>query len=224
LELLMRISLTRWLWIGLAVIAAGIILVRVLLPHNSKRVEGGSIPDLSVTSPLNQPGGGEISAEAYDVYSALYQEAQQEPLAFSEDSRTDIPQVNGSCLKPSTAQEHEMAEAFLAANQQSHRWEKKFGIPTGYLLLSQAATAKAQDCLASGGKGGADCGVYRSLRHVRYLGVPGFNHAHDRALVSVEKMCGIDCGSGGVFEVKKAGSKWVRSEPTDFTRECSWMY
>jgi len=220
----MRGSPIGWLSIGLAVIAAGIFFFRVLSPHNSKPAGSGTIPDLSVTSPLNQPGGGQISAEAYDVYSALYQRAQQEPLAFAEDSRTDIPQVNGSCLKPSTPQEHEMADAFVAANQQSHHWEKNFAIPAGYLLLSRSASGKAQDCLASAGKSGSDCGVYQSLRHVRYLGVPGFDSAHSRALVSVMKMCGIDCGSGGVFEVKKAGDTWIRSELSDFTRECSWMY
>src|SRR5437879_2123816 len=102
----MRVAQTRWLWISLAVIAAGIVLVRVFSLHNSKRIERVAIPDLSSTSPLNQPGGGGISAEAYEVYSALYQQPQQEPLAFAEDSRTDIPQVNGTCLKPSTTQEH----------------------------------------------------------------------------------------------------------------------
>lgn len=220
----MRSSSMGWVTIGLAVIAAAILCLRIFSPRLMKPDSKKAIPDLSVTNPLNQPGGDGVSAEAYEVYSALYQQPQQEPLAFAEDSRTDIPQVDGSCLKPSTPQEHEMADSFVAANQHSHHWEKKFTIPAGYLLLSRSASAKAQDCLASGGKSGADCGVYRSLRHVRYLGVPGFDRAHDRALVSVEKMCGIDCGSGGVFEEKKTGGTWVRSEPTDFTRECSWMY
>ena len=215
---------TGWLWLSLAVIAAGILCFRILAPRLAKPDAQSTIHDLSVTSPLNQPGGGEISADAYGVYSALYQEPQPEPLAFAEDSRTDIPQVNGNCLKPSTPQEHEMADALVIANRQSHRWEKRFAIPAGYQLLSQSASAKAQDCLASGGKSGAGCGAYQSLRHVRYLGVPGFDRAHARALVSVVKMCGIDCGSGGVFEVKRAGGTWVRSEPIDFTRECSWMY
>ncbi len=219
----MRASSSWWL-MGLAVVAVGILCFRVLLPRIEKPTEREAIPDLSVTSPLNQPGGGEISAEAYDVYSALYQQPQQEPLAFAEDSQTDIPQVNGSCLKPSTPLEQEMANAFAAANQQSHRWERKFAIPAGYLLLSRSAIAKTQDCLASGGKSGADCGVYQSLRHVRYLGVPGFDRTHTRALVSVVKMCGNQCGSGGIFEVEKSGNTWRRAESTDFTRECSWMY
>src|ERR1700748_2309770 len=156
----MRGSPIGWLSIGLAVIAAGIFFFRVLSPHNSKPAGRGAIPDLSVTSLLNQPGGGQISAEAYEVYSTLYEQPQQEPLAFAEDSRTDIPQVNGSCLKATTPEEHEMADAFVAANQQSRHWEKKFTIPAGYLLLSRSASAKAQDCLAGGGKSGADCGVY----------------------------------------------------------------
>ncbi|MGC2616123.1 MAG: hypothetical protein WA354_18970 [Terracidiphilus sp.] len=220
----MRVLSTGWLWLSLGVIAAGILCFRILAPRFTNPNTLATIPDLSVTSPLNQPGGGDAPPEAYEIYSALYQQPQQEPLAFAEESRTDIPQVNGSCLKPSTPQEHEMSDSFVAANQQSHRWAKKFTIPAAYLLLSQSATAKALDCLAGGGKNGVDCGVYRSLRHVRYLGVPGFDRAHDRALVSVEKMCGMQCGSGGVFEVKKAGSAWVRAEPNDFTRECSWMY
>lgn len=214
----MRISPSRWLWLSVAVVTAGILCFRILSPRSTKPDARATIPDLSVTSPLNQPGGGEIAPEAYEIYSAQYLQPQPEPLAFAEDSQTDIPQVNGRCLKPSTPQEREMADAFVAANQQSHHWEKKFTIPAGYLLLSRSATAKALDCLASGGKSGTDCGDYHALRHVRYLGVPGFDRAHARALVSVVKMCGIDCGRGGVFEVEKAGSTWTRSEPTDFTR------
>ncbi len=106
----MRVWSSRSLWISLAAIAAGIFFFRVFSLHHTKPVASGTIPDLSVTSPLNQPGGGDVSAEAYEVYSALYQQPQQEPLAFAEDSQTDIPQVNGSCLKPSTPQEHEMAD------------------------------------------------------------------------------------------------------------------
>jgi hypothetical protein len=220
----MRVSSSRWLWIGLAIVAVGIIFFRVLSPRFTKPDVRTTIPDLSVTSPLNEPGGGEISTEAYDIYSALYRQPQGEPLAFAENSQTDIPQLNGSCLKPSTPQEHELADAFVIANQQSHRWERKFAIPGTYLLLSRTGSAKAQDCLGSRGRSTADCAPYQSLRHVRYLGVPGFDRTHSRALVSVEKMCGIDCGSGGVFEVKKADGTWVRAEPNDFTRDCSWMY
>jgi hypothetical protein len=106
----MRVPPTGWLWLSVAVLAAAILCFRNLSPRFAKPDVRAMIPDLSVSSPLNQPGGGDVSAEAYDVYSALYQQPQQEPLAFAEDSRTDIPQVNGSCLKPSTPQEHEMAD------------------------------------------------------------------------------------------------------------------
>jgi hypothetical protein len=220
----MRVSRSLWLGLSLIVLAVGMFCFRIFSPRIEKPTARAAIPDLSVTSPLNQPGGGDVPAEAYGAYSALYQQPQQEPLAFAEDSRTDIPQVNGSCLKPSTPEEHEMTDAFIAANQQSHRWERKFTIPAGYLLLSQSATAKAQDCLQRGEKSDSDCGVYQSLRHVRYLGVPGFDRTHSRALVSVEKMCGDECGSGGIFEVEKSGGSWQRTEPTGFTRNCSWMY
>jgi len=159
--------------------------------------------------PLNQPGGGVVPGEAYAVYSALYQAQMQEPLVFSEDSLTDIPQVNGSCLRPTAAQEQEMTDAFVAANQQSHRWEQKFSIPQGYQLLPHSELTQES---------------YKQLRYVRLLGVPGFDHAHTRALVSVIKSCGHLCGSGGIFAVEKIGGTWQRSATTDFTRDCSWMY
>ena len=174
--------------------------------------------------PLNQPGGGVVPTEAYAVYSALYQAPMQEPLVFSEDSLTDIPQVNGSCLRPTTAQEHEMTDAFVAANQQTHRWEQKFSIAQGYQLLPRTEFAQAQSCAATHGRDLASCESYKQLRYVRLLGVPGFDHAQDRALVSVIKSCGQFCGSGGIFEVAKIGGTWQRSATTDFTRDCSWMY
>lgn len=220
----MRVSSKCWLWLSLAAGVTGLLCLRMLSPHISKPDARAAIPDLSVTSPLNQPGGGEISAESYEVYSALYRGPQLESLAFAENSQTDIPQVNGSCLKPSTPQEHEIADAFVAANRQSRRWERKFVIPAGYLLLPRSGVVEAQDCIASGGKSATDCEAFQSLRHVRYLGVPGFDHAHARALVSVVKMCGNQCGSGGIFEVEKSGAAWRRADSTDFTRECSWMY
>ena len=220
----MRVSPSWWLGLGLAVVAVAIFYLRILSPRFTKPDARTRIPDLSVTSPLNQPGGGEISPQAYEVYSALYQPPQQEPLAFAEDSRTDIPQVNGSCLTPLTPEEHELANAFVAANQQSHRWTRKFTIASGYLQVSEGEAATARKCIANRGIRIADCTPYQHLRHVRYLGVPGFDHTHMRALVSVVKMCGDDCGSGGIFEVEKAGSTWKRSQPTDFTRNCSWMY
>jgi hypothetical protein len=220
----MRTS-TRWsIWLTVVVVAAGMLCFRIFSPYFTKPDTPAAIPDFSVSNPLNLPGGGDVSAEAYEVYSALYQQPQPEPLAFAEDSQTDVPQLNGSCLKPSTSQEHEMADAFVAANQQSHRWGKKFAMPVGYLLLSRADVRKAQDCIVSGGKSTADCDAYQSLRHVRYLGLPGFDHTHSRALVSVMKMCGGNCGSGGIFAVRKSGGTWIRAEPDDFTRDCSWMY
>ena len=182
------------------------------------------IPDRALTSPLNQPGGSAAPAEAYEVYSALYLAPMDEPLVFSNDSVTDIPQVNGSCLRPSTPQEHELTEAFETANRQSHRWEQKFTIRQGYRLMPRSQTAETQACLETHGQDTARCEAYKQVRHVRFLGVPGFDRSHSRALVSVVKMCGRYCGSGGIFEVEKTGGTWRRSEPNDFTRNCSWMY
>jgi len=224
-----RFPRSMWLSASLAVAVFAILLIRLVAPHRvhapvSSTVPG-AIPDRSVSSPLNQPGGGPAAAEAYNVYSALYADPQPEPLAFAEDSLTDIPQVNGSCLRPSNAGEREMAADFEAANKQSHRWERGFAIPSPYLLLSRAVAAKAQSCIqARTAASSPDCAPYSQLRHVRYLGVPGFDHNHTRALVSVIKVCGGECGSGGIFEVEKTGSTWRRANPSDFTANCSWMY
>ncbi|MGO9936356.1 MAG: hypothetical protein ACLPH3_01675 [Terracidiphilus sp.] len=183
-----------------------------------------SIPDLALTSPLNLPGGGVAPADAYEVYSALYQTPQQEPLVFSDDSVTDIPQVNGSCLQPTTPQEREMTDAFEAANRQSHRWEQKFNIPGGYRLIARSDAGQAQQCIETHFQDRARCETFTGIAHVRFLGVPGFDSTHTRALVSVVKMCGSFCGSGGIFEVEKTESGWRRAEASAFTRECSWMY
>lgn len=220
----MRVSWRLWLRVCLFVVAILIIFVR-FAPHRHAKTPGANpITDLSVTSPLNQPGGGVVPEEAYEVYSALYQAPLQEPLAIAEDSITDIPQVNGSCLKPSTPEEYEMTDAFVDANRHTHRWEQKFSIPQGYRLLAHGELPQAQACLATHGRDVAACERYKQLRHIRYLGVPGFDRTRTRALVSVIKNCGGFCGSGGIFAVEKKGGTWQRSETTEFTRDCSWMY
>jgi len=220
----MRLSWRLWLRLSLVAVAVILIGVRIALQHHSRTSTTRPITDLAATSPLNQPGGGAAPAEAYEVYSALYQAPMQEQLAFAENSVTDIPQVNGSCLKPSTPQEHEMTVAFVAANQHSHRWEEKFSIPQGYRVLPSDELTRAQACLATHRQDVPGCENYKKLRYVRYLGVPGFDHTHTRALVSVIKSCGGFCGSGGIFAVERVGGTWQRSVTTDFTRDCSWMY
>jgi hypothetical protein len=218
----MRIS-WRPAALGLLVaVAVGVVLVWVTAAYRAKR-QAKPITDLGVTMPLNQPGGEPAPAEGYEVYSALYQAPMGEMLAFAEDSVTDVPQVNGNCLRPATPQEQEMTGAFVAANRQSHRWERKFSIPQGYRLLPQTELARAQACLATHDRAGP-CTPFQQLRYVRLLGNPGFNHAHTRALVSVIKSCGHLCGSGGIFAVEKTGGIWQRSPNSDFTRDCSWMY
>jgi hypothetical protein len=220
----MRLSSRLGLRLVLIAIAVAIILVRLVPRHHPRTRSAPSIPDLAATRPLNQPGGGAAPAEAYEVYSALYQTPSDEPLVFAAESRTDIPQVGGSCLKPTTADEHEMADAFVAANQQSHLWEQKFSIPEGYTLLSPSDTAQAQACLQSHDVSSARCAPYKQVRHIRFLGVPGFDRGHTHALVSVIKNCGGFCGSGGIFAVEKSGTTWKRSDTTGFTRDCSWAY
>jgi len=207
------------------VLIAGLVWVWVAERHTAHATRPSpAIPDRGVTSPLDLPGGGPVADDAYGVYSGLYQTPMDEPLAFAERSVADIPQVNGSCLQPSTPDERAMTDAFVAANGRSHPWQAKFAIAQGYLLLSQSETAEAQACLAAKDKSSARCASYQKIAHIRFLGVPGFNPAHTRALVSVIKMCGEDCGSGGIFVAEKSGETWRRADPTNFTRECSWMY
>ncbi|HEX4038590.1 MAG TPA: hypothetical protein VHX37_11070 [Acidobacteriaceae bacterium] len=222
----MRVSVRVILRVGLVVVAVAILCVRLIPRHGRPQnlvPHQRSVPDLSVTQPLNQAGGGAAPADAYAVYSALYQTPAGEPLVFDEDSGTDIPQVGGSCLRPKTEDERQMTEAFEAANRMSHRWERRFVIPQDYRLLDNGATGKALECLGSHEQGGA-CAAYAGVQHVRFLGVPGFDAAHTHALVSVIRKCGGFCGSGGIFEVEKTGGTWQRVAVTEFVEDCSWAY
>lgn len=229
----MKISGRVLLRIALVLAAVAILCVRLIPRHGTRRehpavvahpsVGQEKVPDLSQTRPLNQPGGGPAPAAAYAVYSALYAAPMNEPLVFDRDSGTDIPQVGGSCLRPKTEDEHEMVDAFENANRLSHRWQRRFAIPQGYRLLDNQATGEALYCVETHGQG-ASCSPYAGVEHVRFLGVPGFDRAHTHALVSVIKKCGGFCGSGGIFEVEKAGGTWKRLPPTDFTQDCSWAY
>ncbi len=218
----MRVSWRVLLRVLLVVVAAVLLWER----FGAHRHEGspGGVTDLNTTSPLNQPNGGPVSDEAYAVYSALYKEPMDQPLAFCEASVTDIPQVDGSCLKPSTAEERQMTDSFVAANRQTHRFEKKFSIAQGYRLLSVNDVDTARRCRVAKDVDSPQCKPYADLKTIRLLGAPGFDDAHSRALVSVIKSCGKLCGSGGIFAVEKSGDSWVRSAPSDFTRDCNWMY
>jgi len=212
------------IWAGAIVVVAVLAFLWMRFHTTPHTPAASALPDRSVTSPLNLPRGGTAPPDAYQVYSALYQEPAGEPLVFSNDSVTDIPQVSGSCLRPSSADERELTDAFEAANRQTHRWEEKFVIPQGYQLISPSQTADAQNCLQSHAQNTPACEPYKQVRHVRLLGVPGFDQAHNHALVSVVKMSVHKYGNGGIFEVEKKGATWHRSDPSDFTRECSWMY
>jgi hypothetical protein len=210
---------SRYLWLTLALLAVAIVLL-----WNRYHARKARVTDLSVTSPLNQPGGGAVPNDAYAVYSGLYQSAADEPLAFAQDSGTDIPQLNGNCLKAATPEEKQMADAFESANRHSQRWDSRFTIPSGYRILPASELVSAQNCLASHAQNTPQCASYKDVKHVRILGVPGFNAAHTRALVSVLKKCGPYCGTGGIFEVRKENGTWERVDPTAFTSDCSWRY
>lgn len=228
----MHRSRNLWLGIILVLLAVAIASLRVSrhrrsAPPISKSIAPSAaspIPDRSVTSPLNLPGGGPAPDAAYAIYSDLYKQSVDEPLVFAEDSVTDIPQLNGSCLQPSTSEERELTAAFESANRQTHRFEPRFSIPQPYRLLTRNQASQAQTCLDTRFHDAAQCDSYKQLRHVRFLGVPGVDSAHTHALVSVVKMCGSFCGSGGIFEIEKSGGSWRHAEPSDFTMNCSWTY
>jgi hypothetical protein len=220
----MRFSGRLILRIVLVLVIAVIFWVR-LMPHGHLHpAHPPAVNDLSRTNPLNQPGGGPAPQEAYAVYSDLYAGGADEPLVFAGASQTDIPQVGGSCLKPSTPEEKTMADGFVAANRESHAWQSQFTIPQGYRVLKPDEVAQVRSCLATGGHDAAACDRYKGIKHVRFLGVPGFDASHTHALVSVIRNCGGFCGSGGIFEAEKSGATWKRVPTSDFTRDCSWMY
>jgi hypothetical protein len=217
----MRASRHIWLTLVLVVLAVLIFLFR---SHGIFHTSGPRITDLSVISPLNQPGGGAAPADAYDVYSGLYASSLDEPLALAQDSGADIPQLNGNCLKPSAPEERQMADAFETANRHTQRWEARFAIPFGYRILPARELSEVMNCFATHAQNSPQCTSYKDLKHVRILGVPGFDSSHTRALVSVLKKCGPYCGSGGIFEARKENGAWKRADPTDFTSDCSWRY
>jgi hypothetical protein len=217
----MRASRQIWFTLVLIALAALVFLIR---NHGIFHASGPRITDLSVTSPLNQPGGGAAPADAYDVYSGLYASPLDEPLVLAQDSGADIPQLNGNCLKPSTPEEHQMADAFEAANRHSQRWEARFAIPFSYRVLPAGEFNEAMNCFAAHAQNTPRCASYKDLKHVRILGAPGFDAPHTRALVSVLKKCGPYCGSGGIFEARKESGAWKRADPTAFTSDCSWRY
>jgi hypothetical protein len=220
----MRLTPRTGIRLVLVIIAIALLWLR-LVPHRPIHVATTHL--VNGPSALNQPGGGPAPSQAYEIYSALYQTPGQpanDPLAFADSSRTDNPQVGPSCLKPSTPDEHQLTDAFVAANQQSHRWEQKFAIPMGYRLVASDQVPAVQACLQNHSQGSAQCAAFKDLKHVRFLGVPGLDQAQTHALVSVIKSCGGFCGSGGIFAVEKSGNTWQRSPTTDFTRDCSWAY
>ena len=213
----MRFS--RHLWLTLALLAVALVML-----WNRYHARKARITDLSVTSPLNQPGGGAVPNDAYDVYSGLYSAPLDEPLVIAQDSSTDIPQLNGNCLKPSTPEEQQMVASFESANRHSQSWDARFSVPYSYRVLSPRELNEAMNCFATHAQGSAQCSSYKDMKHVRILGVPGFDATRTRAIVSVLKKCGPYCGTGGIFEARKENGSWKRAEPTVFTSDCSWRY
>ena len=179
--------------------------------------------DRAVAEPLNQPGGGPLAEQAYTIYSDLYREPSGEPLAFAARTQTDIPQLDGSCLKPSTPGERQMVDAFEAANRHSHPVTQHFQIDAGYRVLDEKKASWAAYCIQAHFPG-KECEEFKDLKHVRWLGAPGVAPDGEHALVSVIRRCGQYCGVGGIFVAEKKDGHWRHAETGPLTKECSWMY
>jgi hypothetical protein len=227
-------------WIATVGAAAGIVAVLLggfmLLSHRSAPSPPASQPappppatkhaavvDRALTKPLNQPGGGPLPAAAYVVYSDLYRTPSGEPLVFAAKTETDIPQIDGSCLKPTTPEERQMVEAFEAANRMSHPVRPSFKIDEGFRLLDEKKADYAAYCIQAHFPG-PECDEYKGLKHVRWLGAPGFAPDGQRALVSVIRRCGHYCGVGGIFVAEKKDGHWQHATTGPLTQQCSWMY
>src|SRR5579875_3660669 len=161
----------RWGLRGVLLVIAVALLWYRLRPHRTppSPPPAPTIPGVASGSDLNQPGGGPAPADAYPVYAGLYQTPLDEPVAIASRSVVDIPQVGGSCLKPSNADEREMTDAFTAANRQSHTWQPKFSVNGGYKLLDNQQAAQAQSCLEHHDTSG-ECAQWKGIRHLRFLG------------------------------------------------------
>ena len=150
----------KWIWSVAAVAAIAMLVVRLVWHRGYRGEMHAPVADLSLTSPLNQPGGDPAPSDAYDVYSALYQDPSPEPLVFVDVSETDIPQVDGSCLRPTSPEEHEMSDAFAAANRQSHHWLPRFRIAQGYVLISGSEAALVRSCMDGHFANADQCGRF----------------------------------------------------------------
>jgi hypothetical protein len=224
----MRLTPRLGIRLVLVIVALCLLWFR-LVPRLMRRRHAHGADNVVLTTSLNQPSSEPAPAEAYAIYSALYQAPPpgpaNEPLVFAKESRTEIPQiVNGSCLRPSSKGERDLAAAFDAANAHSREWQEQFDIPAGYRLLSSGEVDRVFACFGRHDRTSAQCSAYAQVQHVRYLGVPGLDASGTHALVSVIKSCGAQCGGGGIFEVEKDGATWKRIQETDFTRDCSWVY
>ena len=225
----MRLTPRLTLRLVLVIVALCLLWFRLVPRLMQRSHHARAVSDPADAKPINQPGGGPAPADAYPIYSALYQapppSSAREPLVFAKDSRTEIPQiVNGSCLRPSNSEERGLASAFDAANAHSREWQPQFDIPAGYRLLSSDEVHQLYDCFGRTDQKSPQCASYAQVRHIRFLGIPALDAGGTHALVSVIRTCGMQCGGGGIFEVEKDGATWKRMPATDFTRDCSWVY
>ena len=164
------------------------------------------------------------------IYSALYQEKSNEPLAFANYTSTEQSATGRKLPETGAPYERGMAEAFEAANKQSHPWEQKFATAQGYRLLTARETNEAMECLEANSEAGEkaaalpQCAAYKDTAPRAVPGragvqcgphaSAGFDHSQMRAVLRRRR----------IFEVEKTGRD-VETSPGRgaFAEECSSM-
>jgi hypothetical protein len=169
----------------------------------------------------------DVADDAYALYSYIYQYSNsldpseviavaQDIAPFGDDASTR------ECLKPETGEDRRMVENAIRLSQGKHKWEAQhfnFGRP--YKLLDQAQANEAIDCIGKVGKDQSTCQPYRTVRYVRYLSAPAFNHDHTRALVYISRLCGGLCGDGNVSVYRRTRHSWEREDKS--FAGCVWI-
>ena len=141
------------------------------------------VTDLAATMPMNQSGGGVAPADAYEVYSALYQAPMDEPLAFRRIRSPIFRRWMAVALSRRRRMEREMTDAFVAANRQSHRWEQKFSIRRATSCYHRSELMQVRSCLATHGRDG------RNARLTSRSSMCGFWECRDLTRRTLMRWC-----------------------------------
>jgi hypothetical protein len=155
----------------------------------------------------------DVADDAYALYSYIYRHSNwpdpNEVIAVAQDA---APFRNDVCVKPQTGDERAMVDNAIRLSRDQHTWEARFDFGRPYKLLGKAEAIEAIDCIQRVRNDQNICKPYRTMRYVRYLSAPGFNHDHTRAVVCISRVCGGLCGEGNCSVYRKTGQAWERDE------------